>query len=922
MIKNLKFKSILAGNEKIVYGILLALAVIVYNFTWLNKTFTMSEGWSRVYISMMSEGKVPYRDFYYFLPPLNLLIDTIFWKLSFGYFFVFRLWRLAERILIIELMYHLVNKKLSCFLSAVVCFLGAIVSSANVYDLVGDYNQTVQLLIVLLVYCVVHYFDADNDRSKCKWMLLAGVVGGCMVAVKQTVAVASVIVFGLLFLILAVCGKEKKLLRVIIQVSIGGAVPLAILGMYLLGTHSFSEFIYQVFQDTSSKGSLYDILWQSQVNVIATRPAGTIAILLLFVSRWLKEYANVSEQSKRVGTRLCIFISIFLLGSQYGPAIWNAIVVDANSGHMFVLVICLLGILWLDPMNIKGEIGFLCLILVSAFVLQLNPGGMTEKLYPNGIFAYITEAACLLYIYFIGWVLFEILLYVVKKREIRIDRLVIVCGALASGYSTSMATGEASLSVITAFISVPALLVAEQEIFAPKAIIDTRQVCRSLEVVTLLFFSICFTQKLVCAYSWWGYADSSHWEKTEVSSIECLKGFKFSPEEIKKYDELTDVIANNTDEDSTIFGFPYVKVYNVFLDNYNANGFTPVLFYDTCADDFAEVEAKILSRNAQDIVVWLDIPGCMEVHESIFRGGEYLGQREIQKWFSEVKDTDYTLIGQVDNVFVYKLDDGTEPSYTYIERKTAVNGTAIYNLTDLEECTLDGEGTQESPYLISSLEDLEEFRDLVNSGRSFYGEYVRQTADIDLSDCGSWEPIGIFDSGKLFEGNYNGDGYRITGLYINSPNENVGFFGQLAGTVENIAIIDCDIRGNCVGGIASHGVNASIINCIVTGSLKGNTRAGGIADNLGGSIINCVSDVKLQGDVTAGISGYYTNTVTNCYSAVGNDVSVDDGLFFTEDSVEELNDYLKELQLEDDGELLNEWEFKNDFAQLTHQSEQ
>ena len=55
----------------------LALFTVFYNFLWFNKAFSLSEGWSKVYVELIDSGKVPYKDFYYFLPPLNLLLDYI-----------------------------------------------------------------------------------------------------------------------------------------------------------------------------------------------------------------------------------------------------------------------------------------------------------------------------------------------------------------------------------------------------------------------------------------------------------------------------------------------------------------------------------------------------------------------------------------------------------------------------------------------------------------------------------------------------------------------------------------------------------------------------------------------------------------------------------------------------------------------------
>lgn len=306
------------------------------------------------------------------------------------------------------------------------------------------------------------------------------------------------------------------------------------------------------------------------------------------------------------------------------------------------------------------------------------------------------------------------------------------------------------------------------------------------------------------------------------------------------------------------------------------------------------------------------MPGALEAHEEIYRGGNPLGQRELQKWFSSVKEKDYKLIGQVDNVFVYKLKDGQPITETFIERKSAENITSNYvdpTPEVVDDIELEGLGTIKDPYLISSIEDLEYFRDSVNSGTSFNGQFLKQTANIDLSEINNWDPIGHFESGNFFEGNYNGDGFKIENLKIKKGENNAGLFGQLIGTVENVNLHNCNIKGAYVGGITSQGASTTrIINCLVTGKLEGEGRAGGIADNLGGgSIINCVADVELKGAITSGISGYYQTIVTNCFSNMADGVSIDDGEKITDDTVKKLNDFQKKLDDQELRPLLNKW---------------
>lgn len=226
---------------------------------------------------------------------------------------------------------------------------------------------------------------------------------------------------------------------------------------------------------------------------------------------------------------------------------------------------------------------------------------------------------------------------------------------------------------------------------------------------------------------------------------------------------------------------------------------------------------------------------------------------------------------------------------------------------------LNGQGTRKDPYRISNVEELCAFRDIVNSGYLFTGEWVCQTEDLDLKEIENWEPIGLFDSGNYFDGVYDGSGHVIHNLQIYSDG-NVGFFGQLGGTVMNLGIESGNIRGACVGAIASHGdgsANIAILNCYNRSTVIGAVRAGGIADNfMNGNIVNCVNygeikaDEKIENynDVTLAEIASYAGNITHCvlkkskqwYKA---DISYTDMIIAKseEEAVTFLNDYLYKL---------------------------
>lgn len=126
-----------------ILSLVLFLAVIGYSAIYANNTFPISEGWNVNYVELIWHGKVPYRDFYYYLPPLNLLVDAVLWKLSFGSLLLYRLWWLLQRAAIFTLLFRLISRYINVVSAFVACLFSVMLCTASVYDLLGDYNQTV-----------------------------------------------------------------------------------------------------------------------------------------------------------------------------------------------------------------------------------------------------------------------------------------------------------------------------------------------------------------------------------------------------------------------------------------------------------------------------------------------------------------------------------------------------------------------------------------------------------------------------------------------------------------------------------------------------------------------------------------------------------------------------------------------------------
>lgn len=902
---------------KILCGIGLALAVIAYTMLYATRVYSLSNGWAYTYYSLIQGGKVPYRDFYYYLPPGNLLINWVIYTISGNHMAIAAYVRIVERVLMCELLYVMVAKYTQPVVSALASFVSMVFAASAVTELGGDYNQTTYFTLILLLFFFLKYVDNINApiRKKAGWLMAVGACGGFMLLVKQTIVLSSFVVFLLLLTFLFLCGKENYYFSACFFVLVGAVFILAPFFVYLAANNALTPFVQQVFLDTSAKGGTSALLTGHITTFFKENGEKLIAVFAVLLSyavaqkqpRLLKRTSAFTKSKISMGLMI---LAVALVSHMLFDTLWDGIAEAFKSWFIVPLVFVLALVLFSDTRKKTYAAFVFAAVCATIVFLILNIHDMTFRFYENtSLFSALRIFVGYGFLATLVWLVYHIVVGLHHKNNFALDKIAFACAGLAAAGSTLINNGVDDISVGCAYLIVPALTV----IAFKNVDTDSRRLrtyTKLFAVAVICVLSVSVSQKLVKPYSWWGYTAEPFWTKTETSSLPELKGYKLSKNDIKLYDEMTEIIKENTDENSVIFGFPYVKCYNALIGNFNMDNFVPVLFYDTCADDYARADAAILEKNEPDIVVWLDVENCMETHEKLFRGGNELGQRQIQKWFDNVRKTDYTRIAQVGNLYVYKLTkDGQKVNSTYIQRPTRPNETAEYKGKARALIDLEGSGTKEEPYLIGNLEDLEYFRDVVNVGKiNLKGLYFRQTADIDLAKISDWTPIGIYGKEKYFNGIYDGDGYEIRNLHIDAPKKNVGLFGTLNGTVMNLNLVDCNITGSCVGGITSHG-KAKIYNCYVSGSLDGIGRIGGIADNAAADIINCVTEITMTGEgLRGGISGYYTNDIYNCFSRQGNDVCIDDGLTIPKNVAVKLNDYdPDEDRLDVDATLWNNW---------------
>ena len=140
-----------------------------------------------------------------------------------------------------------------------------------------------------------------------------------------------------------------------------------------------------------------------------------------------------------------------------------------------------------------------------------------------------------------------------------------------------------------------------------------------------------------------------------------------------------------------------------------------------------------------------------------------------------------------------------------------------------------------------------------NNLTDYLGATINLGANISLPSGTNWIPIGT--AGNPFTGNFNGNGYSISGVTINVSSytdRTVGFFGDVAGgTVENLTLSSESMSGSTavndeslglLAGLA--GESASFSNDTVSGQINLTTSeayVGGAFGTIAGSTINSVA---------------------------------------------------------------------------------
>ncbi len=171
------------------------------------------------------------------------------------------------------------------------------------------------------------------------------------------------------------------------------------------------------------------------------------------------------------------------------------------------------------------------------------------------------------------------------------------------------------------------------------------------------------------------------------------------------------------------------------------------------------------------------------------------------------------------------------------------------------------EGSEESPHYIINAKQMYAFAEEINAGDNKEGVYflisnnINLQADAETDTKVEWSPVGT--SLTPFVGSLNGNGYTVSGLYINQPSKNsVAMFSHVGSTavISNLKVSG-EVKGrDNVAGLVAYNFG-TIKGCSYAGTVDGNDQVGGLVsvNNSEITLSSNSASVTATGDQVGGL---------------------------------------------------------------------
>ncbi len=647
----------------------LLIIYLIFNLLLFNKYFPPTEGWFQDYNNYINDGQVPYRDFYMFIPPGFPYLMALIGKLTNNVFIAFRLYGIAERLVLITLVYFIIRRLYSNRITFISVLTAGIIYISNIQDVFYGYYQSGLLCGVIIIYFAIKLYE-NIDVKPLRYSILMGISIGITFLFKHTTGaiLSSTISLGIILI------TWKKDWRQNLKTGIKYIFIAFISSMLMIGSTALifgyigalQPFIEQVFLGASSKGSLFTVFFSFIPRMINNDSLLLLSIVIgIFLLSMLR---NKRKSNIDIVYKILILIGLLALAGIFFKIFFMPLfdirIINAMGTkailYFGVILLLLIYIHCNVKLSSKGSgilyYGCLALFLISILLyiskhcIEYADFSLLRANRQNLIYAlFFAEFIYMLYL------LYDILIHKNSKNKVK---LIIVIAAWTIMYIHGMSNIVEDHGTLLAF----SLFIGE---FLNHNTSANKIKNVTIYVFCLLMFIGTFIQRNNLTYHWWGVNLSpTTYQALYTFDDPKLIGMYSDHDITSDLNDIYHIVMNNKVDGDTMYTFPHI---NYFSGSYGLKSptFAKVHYFDVCADYIAISDAKILKENPPTFIIWQELPeDVWALHEEVFRSGERSGQRDIQDAKNYlINSNKYILLGSydlsgADPIYVWGLKDG------------------------------------------------------------------------------------------------------------------------------------------------------------------------------------------------------------------------------------------------------------------------
>lgn len=550
-----------------------------------------------------------------------------------------------------------------------------------------------------------------------------------------------------------------------------------------------------------------------------------------------------------------------------------------------------------------GNVFLIITVLAGLFLILFNKWNEDWKIYAV-ISLIIILVPGFSYIYSVAYMIIPLLFFLNKKETKWIDYIYsllfiaqfIFLVAKTDELFPSFNSAELNCNIATVVESIA--LLAMLVLLYVDGIITFFRLSRHTKVLKIpVNLIVCIA--VVCAIAVSGVFSVHYTPSKSGFSVTSVESFTPYDDDDKTLESFYSYVNDEIGSAKTV-AFPRVDFLSSKINNKN------IRYFDISYDSNSLKTIKSLTKYSAEYII------IYNVSQSDIKDSEMqISYSELKTYMNMYKEISKSCWSKgYEKVKSYYINDSIE--------------LAVWKKSENKKNTSwknGGNGTQDSPFEISTAEQLYNFSEFVNSGNSLKNKYVVLTNDIDMSSIKNFKPIGFEVNPFQFKGIFDGNGYAIKNLEIrrndyslfdeNYLKYDIALFGKLGGKVENLIVEDSVFDGYCTAVFARSSVNDKqlIINCLSRNNKITGYRCGELIDDFAGRIESCLAlNNNTKGKENSNIVGYrYTSPImaaayTNTFYKENNKYYLPNNIIYTDEMINNLNNnstvYNKKIEME------------------------